>query len=196
MNGAEFLALYITFMISLLMFTLGIAIAFARFYRRPGANEALVRSGKGGLQAITGSGLWVVPMLHQYERMDLSVKRIPIACKGPAALACRDDVRADLEVDFLVRVNNTPDDIKAVAQTVGCAQASDPQVLDDLFHARFAEAMAAVCGQFDFADIYADRERFKENILQAVAPDMQGYVVDGCAIKSLARTPGEQLVQN
>jgi flotillin len=195
MNG-EGLFLVLFLIIAYLLFTVGLAIGFARFYRRAGANEALVRTGKGGLKAITGSGLWVVPILHQYERMDLSVKRIPVACKGPAALVCRDDVRADLEVDFLVRVNNTPEDIKTVAQTIGCAQASDPRVLDDLFHARFAEAMAAVCGQFDFADIYADRERFKENILQAVAPDMQGYVLEGCAIKSLARTPGEQLVQS
>jgi uncharacterized membrane protein YqiK len=53
----------------------------------------------------------VVPVLHRAEPMDISVKRIEIARQGED-LICR-KLRADIQVAFFVRVNNTERDIPA-----------------------------------------------------------------------------------
>ena len=48
-------------------------IALSRFFRKVGPEEALVRSGWGGMQARSGAsgGIWVIPILHQIDRMDI-----------------------------------------------------------------------------------------------------------------------------
>ena len=48
-----------------------IAVTFARFYRRCGADEALVRTGSGGNKVVIGGGVVVYPILHQLLRVSL-----------------------------------------------------------------------------------------------------------------------------
>ena len=45
-----------------------IAVTFARFYRRCGADEALVRTGSGGNKVVIGGGVVVYPILHQLRQ--------------------------------------------------------------------------------------------------------------------------------
>ena len=93
----------------------GILALFSQFFRKVGPEEAIVRSGAGGLRAKTGKGIFVIPILHRSEVMDLSLKRIEIKRRGEAGLICKDNVRADIEVAFYVRVNNKIEDILQVA---------------------------------------------------------------------------------
>ena len=171
----------------------GFAALFSKFYRKVGPEEAIVRSGKGGLKAATGEGIWVVPILHRAEQMDLSVKRIEIARSGEVGLVCRDNIRADIEVAFFVRVNNTTGDILNVAQSLGCRRASERTALIELFDAKFSEALKTVGKHFDFVELYEERDKFKERILQIIGTDLNGYVLDDCAIDNLEQTPIEKL---
>ena len=144
---------------------LGLIALFSKFYQKVGPEEAIVRSGYGNLKAVTGSGIWVVPVAHRAERMDLSVKRIEIARRGEAGLICKHNIRADIEVAFFVRVNNQTDDIKNVAQSLGCRRASEREALIELFDAKFSEALKTVGKHFDFVELYNERDKFKEENL-------------------------------
>ena len=135
-----------------LIAVLGFIVALTRFYRKVGPEEALVRSGARGLWVATGQGMWVIPVLHRVEQMDLSVKRIEIARRGVAGLICRDNIRADIEVAFFVRVSNTDSDIKNVAQSLGCRRASEQQALVELFDAKFSEALKTVGKNLEFVE--------------------------------------------
>ena len=130
-----FVIMGIVLVVAVVIFVLAVAVAamLAKFYQKVGPEEAMVRSGVGNLRAVTGSGIWVVPVMHRAERMDLSVKRIEIARRGTAGLICKDNIRADIEVAFFVRVNNQTDDIKNVAQSLGCRRASEREALIELF---------------------------------------------------------------
>ncbi|QDT38625.1 flotillin family protein [Stratiformator vulcanicus] len=166
---------------------------FSKFYRKVGPEEAIIRSGRGGLKSATGEGIWVIPVLHMAEHMDLSVKRIEIPRKGASGLICKDNVRADIEVAFFTRVNNTREDILQVAQALGCRRASDKQALVELFDAKFSEALKTVGKHFDFVELYTEREKFKEEILRHIGTDLNGYILDDCAIDYLEQTPVEFL---
>ena len=125
-----------------ILFVLFVLVAAAsRFYRKVGPEEALVRSGGGNLMVATGCGMWVVPLVHRVELMDLTLKRIEIDRKGLSGLICKDNIRADIEVAFFVRVANEPLKIKEVAQSIGCARASEQVTLVELFDAKFSEAL-------------------------------------------------------
>ncbi|WP_390621025.1 flotillin family protein [Gimesia alba] len=171
----------------------GLAVAISRFYRKVGPEEALVLTGAGGLRVATGEGIIVIPVLHRADQMDLSVKRIEIARKGEVGLICRDNIRADIEVAFFVRVNNTVGDIRNVAQSLGCDRASSREALVELFDAKFSEALKTVGKHFDFVELYNERDKFKEEILKIIGTDLNGYVLDDCAIDYLEQTPLEKL---
>lgn len=171
----------------------GFLFAMSRFYRKVGPEEALVKTGWGGMKVVSGGGMWVIPIAHRVEHMDLSVKRIEIARREVSGLICKDNVRADIEVAFFVRVNNTTQDILQVAQALGCRRASEKGALVELFDAKFSEALKTVGKQFDFVDLYTERDRFKEEILKHIGTDLNGYILDDCAIDFLEQTPIEHL---
>jgi uncharacterized membrane protein YqiK len=169
------------------------AAVVSRFYRRVGPEEALVKTGVGNLKVATGHGTLVFPIIQRAEVMDLSVKRIEIRREGASGLICRDNIRADIEVAFFVRVNNTTEDIKQVAQAIGPRRASEIKALEELFDAKFSEALKTVGKQFDFVELYNERDRFKEEILKVIGTDLNGYILDDCAIDYLEQTPVESL---
>ncbi len=174
----------------------GLLILISRFYRKVGPEEALIITGVGGLRVATGRGTIVIPIAHRAEQMDLSVKRIEIARRGESGLICRDNIRADIEVAFFVRVNNTREDILQVAQSLGCRRASEHQALVELFDAKFSEALKTVGKHFDFVDLYTERDKFKDEILKHIGTDLNGYILDDCAIDYLEQTPVEKLSAN
>ncbi len=175
---------------------LAFASLFSRFYRKVGPEEAVVISGMGGLRAASGEGTWVYPVLHRAELMDLSVKRIEIARKGESGLICKDNIRADIEVAFFVRVNNSKEAILQVAQSLGCRRASDRAALVELFDAKFIEALKNVGKHFEFVELFIERDKFKEQILKVIGSDLNGFVLDDCAIDYLEQTPVEKLNLN
>lgn len=165
----------------------GFLALLVKCYRKVSQGEALIRNGAGGTK-VNFSGKIVIPILHKVEFMDVSVKRIEIDRNGSQGLICRDNLRADIKVAFFVRVNNTIDDVKKVAQALGCKRASDEQALIELFDAKFSEALKSVGKRFDFADLYISRVEFKEQILEIIGTDLNGYVLEDAAIDYLEQT--------
>jgi uncharacterized membrane protein YqiK len=179
--------------LALLVLFAGFITAFSKFYRKPGPEEAIVRTGVGGLMTITGRGMIVVPLIQEAHLMDLSVKRVLIARDGEDGLICQDNMRADIKVTFFIRVNNQPEDIKTVAETIGPRRASEQDKLEELFEAKFSEALKTVGKNFEFVKLYTERDQFKEQILRVIGTDLNGYVLDDCAIDYLEQTPLERL---
>jgi len=172
---------------------LAAGFVFSKFYRKPGPEEAIVRTGVKGLSVVTGRGMMVVPLIQEAHVMDLSVKRILISRDGEDGLICQDNMRADIKVTFFVRVNNQVNDIKTVAETIGPRRASTQDKLEELFEAKFSEALKTVGKNFEFVQLYTERDQFKEQILKVIGTDLNGYVLDDCAIDYLEQTPLERL---
>ena len=193
MSGFEILMFVLVVIGGFLLLAMAAAFLASRFYRKVGPEEAIIRSGGSGLKAVTGSGVWVIPVIHRWETMDLSVKRIEIKRKAEQGLICKDNMRADIEVAFFVRVNNTREDILNVAQALGCERASEQHALIELFDAKFSEGLKTVGKRFDFVELYEERDKFKEEILKVIGTDLNGYVLDDCAIDYLEQTPLEMM---
>jgi len=179
-----------------LLTAVGFLVALAKFYRKVGPEQAIVRSGVSGMRAMTGKGIFVIPILHRAEVMDLSLKRIEIKRRGEAGLICMDNVRADIEVAFYVRVNNKVEDIMQVAESVGCKRASEQAAMVELFDAMFSEALKTVGKRFNFVQLYDERDKFKAAMLDVIGRDLNGYALVDCAIDYLEQTPLEKLDPN
>lgn len=166
---------------------LGVLILISRFYKKVAQGQALVKTGVGGTK-ISFNGMIVIPIIHKLEIMDISLKTIEIARLEKDGLICRDNVRADIKVTFFVRVNELAADVQKVAQTVGCKRASSREAMVQLFDAKFSEALKTVGKQFDFVDLYNKRDAFREEIVNVIGTDLNGYVLDDAAIDYLEQT--------
>jgi hypothetical protein len=88
-----------------------------------------------------------------------------------------------------VRVNKTVEDVIKVAQAIGTARASDQETLQELFNAKFSEALKTVGKQLDFVDLYTKRDEFRDRIIQVIGTDLNGYSLEDAAIDFLEQTP-------
>ncbi|MEW1927533.1 SPFH domain-containing protein [Streptomyces sp. NPDC088360] len=176
----------VLFIVIVLLFTV------TRLFRKVEQGKALIVS-KMRKVDVTFTGQVVLPVLHKAEVMDISVKTIDIMRTGRDGLICRDNIRADIRISFFVRVNKTVEDVIRVAQAIGTARASDQNTLQELFNAKFSEALKTVGKQMDFADLYTKRDELRDSILQVIGTDLNGYSLEDAAIDYLEQTPLAQL---
>lgn len=163
-------------------------ILIIKCYRKVPQGLALVRTGQGGTQ-VSFTGKVVIPVLHQHEMMNISVKRIEIDRTGQNGLICKDNMRADIKVAFFVRVNPTEADVKKVAQSIGCDRASKQQDIEALFDSKFSEALKTVGKRFDFTELYEERDTFRDEIIKLIGTDLNGFSLEDAAIDYLEQTP-------
>ena len=175
-------------MIAIIIVIVGLLVWVVSMYKKIIQGKVLVRTGAGGAKVFFSAGL-VVPVLHKMEVMDISVKKLEIERIGVNGLICKDNIRADIKVAFFVRVNKATQDIINVAQTIGCERASEIEVLKNIFDAKFSEALKTVGKKFDFIELYEARREFREEIIAIIGTDLNGYVLDDCAIDDLEQTP-------
>src|ERR1044072_1254403 len=170
-------------------------IAISRLFHKVEQGKALIVSKVRNVH-VTFTGAVVLPVLHKAETMDISVKTIEIERTGQEGLICRDNIRADIRITFFVRVNKTVEDVVKVAQAIGTARASDQVTLQELFNAKFSEALKTVGKHLDFVDLYTKRDEFRDRILAVIGTDLNGYSLEDAAIDFLEQTPLGQLDTN
>ncbi|MEU4931372.1 flotillin family protein [Streptomyces yokosukanensis] len=175
-----------------LVFVVLALLAFSRLYRKVDQSQALIVS-KTRRVDVSFTGQVVLPILHKAEVMDISVKTIEISRSGRDGLICRDNIRADIRILFFVKVNKTVPDVIKVAQTVGTERASHQDTLQELFHAKFSEALKTVGKQLDFTDLYTKREELRYHVIELIGIDLNGYHLEDAAIDYLEQTPLTQL---
>ncbi|GAA4638491.1 hypothetical protein GCM10023196_096420 [Actinoallomurus vinaceus] len=177
---------------AILIVALGTAYLFSRLFRKVEQGRVLIIS-KIKKVDVTFTGAIVLPVLHKAEVMDISVKTIEIERSGHEGLICRDNIRADIKITFFVRVNKTVEDVIQVAQAIGTQRASHEDTLQTLFNAKFSEALKTVGKQLDFVDLYTHRHEFRDQIVQLIGTDLNGYHLEDAAIDHLEQTPLQSL---
>ncbi|MGV9411036.1 SPFH domain-containing protein [Nocardia sp. NPDC003693] len=171
-----------------LLIALVALLAVSRLFKKVEQGRALIISKLRRVE-VTFTGAVVLPVLHKAEYVDISVKTIEIARVGRDGLICRDNIRADIRITFFVRVNKTTEDVIKVAQAIGTARASDQATLQELFNAKFSEALKTVGKHLDFIDLYTQRNQFRDSIIQVIGTDLNGYSLEDAAIDYLEQTP-------
>ncbi len=184
-----------TFYIGMTVLTItviGLIFWVLSMYKKTVQGVVMLRTGYGGAKVFFNAGV-VIPVIHRLEYMDISVKKLEVAREGKDGLICKDNMRADIQVAFFVRVNKSVEDIVNVAQTIGTQRASDVNTLRELFEAKFSEALKTVGKKFDFIELYEARSEFRQEILNVIGTDLNGYALDDCAIDYLEQTKIEFL---
>ncbi len=178
---------------ALSIFGFGFLLLIKKFYRKVEQGKALIINKTGGVTTVSFTGGLVLPVIHKAEVMDISVKTIEIDRTSKEGLICQDNIRADIKVTFFVRVNKTEEDVLKVAMSIGCERASQQETLEELFSAKFSEALKTVGKRMDFVSLYQERDSFKDQIIAVIGTDLNGYVLEDAAIDYLEQTPVSKL---
>jgi uncharacterized membrane protein YqiK len=163
----------------------GLLVIIAKFYRKVDQGQALIINKMSTESEVTFTGGVVYPIIHRAEVIDISVKRIDIDRRAKNGLICKDYLRADINVNFFVRINPTREKVLEVASTIGCRRASDLSALDELFNAKFSEALKTAGKQFNFAALFDKRDDFREKVKEVIGEDLNGFVLEDVAIDYL-----------
>ncbi len=171
------------------VFGLGMLIMVKSCYRKVDQGFAMIVNKLKKEPDVTFTGALIIPIIHRVEIMDISLKTIEVDRQGSNGLICSDNIRADIKVTFFVRVNKTTEDVLKVAGAVGVIRASDRGTLEELFQAKFSEALKTVGKKMNFIDLYNERDQFKDQIVRIIGRDLNGYSLEDAAIDFLEQTP-------
>lgn len=166
-----------------------VTMMLAKLYRKVEQGKAMIVNTMRAEPTVSFTGAVVVPVFHKMEVMDISLKTIEVDRSGTDGLICKDNIRADIKVGFFVRVNKNRDDVMKVAQAIGCERASNQETLEELFSAKFSEALKTVGKSLEFEELYAKRDRFRDLTIDNIGTDLNGYVLEDVAIDYLEQTP-------
>ncbi|MEM7374291.1 MAG: SPFH domain-containing protein [Bacteroidota bacterium] len=170
------------------IFLLLIPLILLAFYRKVAPGKALIRFGMGGTVVRLEGGMFVLPILHTAEVMDISMKQLDINLEGKDALICKDKLQADIRTTVFVRVNPVQEDIQLVAEVLGSKRASDPKMVHELFEGKFTETLKMVGKRFNFDDLYQNRDEFKFEFLAALGLDLNGFKLDDAVIQQIEQS--------
>jgi len=172
---------------------MGLAGLFKAFYIKVEQGTALIVNDMSSRPKVHFTGALVYPIIYKKEMMRISLITLEVDRRGNDGLICADNMRADITVAFYLRVNETPEDVLKVAKSIGAERASDRQAVDNLFAAKFSEALKTVGKQLDFVSLFENRLEFREKIIQVIGEDLNGYVLEDVAIDYLEQTPKKSL---
>ncbi len=177
----------------LLVLALGVFGLFKAFYRKVDQGTALIVNDMSTQPKVHFTGGLIIPVLYKAEEMQISLITLQVDRRGKEGLICRDNMRADISVAFYLRVNETPADVLRVAKAVGAARASNKNAVDELFNAKFSEALKTVGKRFEFIDLFEKRQEFRDAIVDVIGRDLNGYVLEDVAIDYLEQTRKTEL---
>jgi uncharacterized membrane protein YqiK len=181
---------------AVIIFVFGLFAMFKSFYIKVPQGTALVVNDMSPTPKVHFTGALVYPIIYKKEFMKISLITLEIDRRGKDGLICRDNMRADITVAFYLRVNETQQDVLRVAKAIGVERASDRSAVNELFNAKFSEALKTVGKQIDFVKLFENRQEFRDRIIEVIGNDLNGYVLEDCAIDYLEQTPKSSLDPN
>lgn len=172
---------------------LGFVGMFKAFYIKVPQGTALIVNDMSSTPKVHFTGALVYPVIYKKEFMRISLITLEVDRRGKDGLICHDNMRADITVAFYLRVNETAQDVLKVAKAIGVDRASDKVAVNELFNAKFSEALKTVGKQIEFVKLFENRQEFRDRIIQVIGNDLNGYVLEDVAIDYLEQTPKSSL---
>jgi uncharacterized membrane protein YqiK len=174
-----------------------IFLMISKFYVRPSANMAYVRTGFGGRRVVLDSGALVFPYLHTLVPVSLETMKLEVERKGPDALITRDNLRVDVKAEFYIKVQPEVDAILNAARSLG-DKSVNAQSVSQLVFEKLVSALRSVAATKDLVEIHAQRDAFASSVQQLVRSDLEqnGLTLESVTISRLDQTSQELLSDN
>lgn len=139
-----------------------------RYYAKAALDTALVRTGFGGCRVVTDGGCLSLPILHRVQKVFMGAHTLRVSRDGQDAALTRDQMRADIEFEFELRVAPTQEGISAAAQTLGSRITRGRETIGDVLAGPMVDAIQRAAAARTLEDIHLDRSAFSNDVAEAV----------------------------
>ena len=153
---------------ALAVVTLAVIWFFHRFYAKANRDTALVRTGLGGQKVVIDGGCLALPIVHQVQKVSMAALSVPLSRRGGEALLTGDFLRADVDVQFEMRVMPTTEGVAAAAQSLGRAITRGGEAVEALVSGQLVNAVQDAAASRTLAGIHGDRTGFTREVGDAV----------------------------
>ncbi len=161
--------MYPALLFVLLVIVLLVGIWFMqRYYAKATLETALVRTGLGGRRVVTDGGCIALPILHQLQKVSMQAVAVNVTRVGRGAVLTREQIRADVEMVFELRVAPDADGITTAAQALGNRIARSGEAIAEVLTGQLADAIQAAAAARSLDEIHLDRAGFTDDISRRV----------------------------
>ncbi|WP_370400444.1 flotillin domain-containing protein [Sulfitobacter sp. JB4-11] len=144
-----------------------------RFYAKASLESALVRTGMGGRRILTDGGCIALPIVHQVQRVSMQTAAVSASRTGRDAVLTADPLRADIEMEFELRVAPDPASIAIAAQAFGHRIARGAEAFEDVLAGPLANAIQTAAAGRSLNDIHQERAAFTADVSAMVSDHAQ-----------------------
>lgn len=150
------LATTISFVVVAIVLIAIMWVIFWWLFQRATKEVAFVRTGLGGQKVVHNGGAFVIPVLHDTIRVNMSTVRLEIARAQKNSIITRDRMRVDVTTEFYVRVGSRPEAIALAAQALG-SKTARAEALRDLLEGRFVDVLRTVAAEMTMEELHEHR---------------------------------------
>ena len=168
---------------------LAVGLLLSRLYRKASKETAYVRTVVGGSRVIVDGGSLVLPVFHGVVPVSLRTHKLVVRRDQSNALITKDHLRADVTVDFYVRVQREDGAIEMAAQTLR-DRTNDPEALMELVEGKFVDALRSVAAGMTLQDLHQHRADFVQKVRDSVNEDLHknGLELESASLVGLDQT--------
>lgn len=135
-----------------------------RYYAKATLETAQVRTGLGGRKVVIDGGCLALPFLHQLQRVSMEAISVPVSRNGRDAVMCRDQLRADIAMEFELRVDPTPEGVATAARAIGSRIARPGEAVRELLEGFLLDAIQSSAAKRSLEEIHLDRTGFSDEV--------------------------------
>jgi len=174
LSAAEPQALAVIGIVAAVVVAAFVLIAFgiaARFYKRCPSNRVLVIYGKAGrgepAHCMHGGAKLVYPLIQDYKWLSLEPMQIEIPLRGALSI---ENIRVNVPSVFTVAIGTTKELMNSAAiRLLGLTGSEIKRQAEDIIFGQLRQVIASM----RIEDINRDRDKFLENILNSLEPELR-----------------------
>ncbi len=154
-------------LLALVIFAVVLALGvwfLQRFYAKATLESAVVRTGLGGRRVLVDGGCIALPIVHQTQRVSMQSAAVKAVRTGPDAVLTADALRANITMEFEVRVGTAPESIATAAQTFGHRIARGGDAFEEVLAGPLANAIQTAAAARALNDIHMERAAFTAEV--------------------------------
>src|SRR5262249_10097549 len=152
----------------------------------------------GGQKVCIDGAMLSIATFHQISKVSLSTIRLHVQRVGRRdSLVTKDKIRANVVVEFYLRVQAERDAVLAAARSLG-SRGMSTESMKELFEGKVTDALRSVAANQTFNELHMHRKEFADAVAKILEDELQrnGFKLESVAITNLEQTPLEELDPN
>lgn len=153
-----------------LLLALSVLILFVVRYKRCPSDKILViygKTGGGSAKCLAGGAAFVIPIIQDYEYLDLSPISIDVDLRGALS---KQNIRVNVPSRFTVAISNEPTSmVNAAERLLGKTTDDIRDIAKDIIFGQLRLVVATM----DIEEINSDRDKFLSNVASNVGSELR-----------------------